>query len=129
MPKDIMYIKRSLHYLTYYLLNGEEIRVRQRIADVPETMPEYGFLRSHQRYLANTLHIKTLCAFLDMDLRNRKERTKWIVLTLVYAAMMILLRGASAYEGLLLWIYPCVVFLYLLLFVDNSVIKKCSHRF
>lgn len=71
---------------------------------------------------ANAMYF--VCAFLDLDFQNEKERTKWIVLTLVYAAMVIFLRGASAYEGLMLWFYLCIVFLYLLIFIDNSVINK-----
>lgn len=73
--KDIIYIKSNLHYLSYHLANGEEIRVRKQIADVLKTMSEHGFLRSHQRYLVNSTHIKTLCAsrYPKIILKNGKE--------------------------------------------------------
>lgn len=71
---------------------------------------------------ANAMYF--VCAFLDLDFRNRKECTKWIVLTIVYSAITIFLRRMSAYEGFMLWIYPCIVFLYLLIFIAGPAIKK-----
>lgn len=51
--RDIAYLKSSLHYIEYHLVNGEKLRVRQSISEAAEQLQSYGFIKTHRQYIVN----------------------------------------------------------------------------
>lgn len=56
--KDICYIEGYNRHLIFKLYNGDCYEVVGKINDVYETLKLHGFIKSHQGYIVNMLHIK-----------------------------------------------------------------------
>lgn len=56
--KDIIRCESEGSYTTFYLVNKEKILISKTIKEYDELLTPYGFLRTHQSHLVNTLHIK-----------------------------------------------------------------------
>lgn len=58
--ENIMYCESENTYTTFYLLDGEEIKVSVPIKAVEQQLDNTRFLRPHQSYLVNVQHIRSI---------------------------------------------------------------------
>lgn len=58
--KDILYIESIGHYLTYYLLDGERIKLRNTMEDVVSSMKQFDFIRISRKFLINFCNMKKI---------------------------------------------------------------------
>lgn len=58
LVKDIMYIKSDRHYIEYHLRDNTVVRKRDVIKSAETEFQDLDFVKIHQRYLVNLLHIK-----------------------------------------------------------------------
>ena len=56
--KDICYIEGYNRHLVFHLYNGEFYEVVGKLDDIFQTLKLYGFVKSHQGFIVNMLHIK-----------------------------------------------------------------------
>ncbi len=75
--EDIIFCKSENSYTTFYLVNGEEIKVSVSIKNIEKTLDSNVFVRPHQSYLVNVQHIKYIRKNNkgDMVLNNGKTIT------------------------------------------------------
>ena len=67
-----------------------------------------------------------VCRFLGLDLSDRKSRKHWAALVLCYGLTVTAMNLLMPYEGAFVLIYSMIVFLYTLIFLQSSVIKKAA---
>jgi len=58
--ENIVYCKSENTYTTFYLNDGEEIKVSVPIKNVEQQLSNKVFIRPHQSYLVNVQHIRSL---------------------------------------------------------------------
>lgn len=58
--RDIVYCQSENTYTTFYLTNGQEIKVSVPIKTVEKQLTTNSFVRPHQSYLVNVQHIKSI---------------------------------------------------------------------
>ena len=56
---DICYVEGYNRHLIFRLYNGESYEVVGRISEIYKTLKVYGFVKSHQGFIVNMLHIKS----------------------------------------------------------------------
>lgn len=54
---DILYCKSNNSYTTFYLTNHKPITVSQSIKEIEKQLGESAFLRPHQSFLVNPIHV------------------------------------------------------------------------
>lgn len=67
-----------------------------------------------------------VCRFLGLDFSERKSRKHWFALILCYGLTVTAMNLLMPYEGAFVLIYSMIVFLYTLIFLQSSVIKKAA---
>lgn len=65
-----------------------------------------------------------VCRFLGLNLSERHNRKHWFAMILCYATTVSFMNLLMPYEGFLVLLYSLVVFLYTLIFLDGSILKK-----
>lgn len=55
--QDILYCKSKNSYTTFYLTNHQPIIISRSIKEVEEQLQESSFIRPHQSYLVNPMHV------------------------------------------------------------------------
>lgn len=58
--ENIVYCQSENTYTTFYLADGEEIKVSVPIKTVEQQLDKGSFLRPHQSYLVNAHHIRSV---------------------------------------------------------------------
>jgi two-component system LytT family response regulator len=58
--ENIVYCHSENTYTTFYMNDGEEIKVSVPIKNVEEQLDSNGFIRPHQSFLVNVQHIKSV---------------------------------------------------------------------
>lgn len=56
--RDIIYCKSNNSYTTFYITNHTPITVSQSIKTVEKQLSEAAFIRPHQSFLVNPLHVE-----------------------------------------------------------------------
>ena len=56
---EIIRCESSNNYTTFFLVNGEHIVVSRPIYEYEDLLADYGFIRCHQSYLINRIHVKS----------------------------------------------------------------------
>ena len=51
--REIAYLKSSLHYIEYHLVDGEILRVRQSMSDAKKKLETHDFVQIHRQYIIN----------------------------------------------------------------------------
>lgn len=59
--KNIVYCKSENTYTTFYMTDGQEIKVSVPIKTVEQQLDSTRFLRPHQSFLVNVQHIRSVC--------------------------------------------------------------------
>lgn len=72
--ENIIYCKSKNTYTTFYLKDGEEIKVSVPIKNVEQQLNNKNFIRPHQSYLVNVQHIRSVhkCSGGELVLDNGK---------------------------------------------------------
>lgn len=65
-----------------------------------------------------------VCRFVGMDSSIHHSRKHWLALTLCYSLTVVIMNLLTPFEGVYVLIYSGVVFLYTMIFMHGSVIKK-----
>ncbi len=55
--QDILYCKSKNSYTTFYLTNHTPIKVSRSLKEVEKQLSESSFIRPHQSYLVNPIHV------------------------------------------------------------------------
>lgn len=89
-PTDITHIAADGEHAEFFLENGERIRVAHRLKEYEDMLPPPLFLRPHQSFLVNTLHIRKYHTSGHLLLKNGKkvpvsEKRKDAVMKLILA--------------------------------------------
>lgn len=71
---------------------------------------------------ANVMYF--VCTFLNGNMRHKGEYRYWIIGSLIYATTTTILNIITDYEGVLLFVYVAIVFLYSLLFLNGTILQK-----
>lgn len=58
---NIVYCQSKNTYTTFYLADGQEIKVSVPIKTVEEQLENHSFMRPHQSFLVNVQHIRSVC--------------------------------------------------------------------
>lgn len=86
--KSVIFCQSDNSYTTFYLTSGEKITVSVSLKSVEQQLNKAVFVRSHQSYIINIFHIKTIDKKADWELtlssgckapvssRRRKEITR-----------------------------------------------------
>lgn len=59
-PRDILYIKSSSNHITYHFVDGNIVQIRKKLTELFETLNQYVFVRSHNRFVINMKHIERI---------------------------------------------------------------------
>ncbi len=70
--KDICYIEGYNRHLVFRLCNGDSYEIVGKIDDVYKTLKIHGFVKSHQGFVVNMLHIKD---FGESEIRMKNGET------------------------------------------------------
>ncbi len=64
-PEHILYIESNLHMLTFYVMEDtiNKYTMYKKLDEIELELRESGFLRTHQSYLVNCIHVKKLVRY------------------------------------------------------------------
>lgn len=65
-----------------------------------------------------------VCAFLDFNIKNQKNKVIYLVGILGHVVLVTIINSLTFFEGVIGLIYPVVVFVFTLVFLDGSTLKK-----
>ncbi len=65
-----------------------------------------------------------VCAFLDFNIKNQKNKIIFLVGILGHVVLVTIINSLTFFEGVIGLIYPVAVFVFTLVFLDGSILKK-----
>lgn len=56
-PDEILYLSSAANYINVFTLNGNDTKIRKKLDDLSDVLPNRFFVRVHKRYIVNMKHI------------------------------------------------------------------------